>query len=237
MSAVLVTGANRGLGYATARVLAEDGNRVYLAGRDLAKVQHATDKLRREDLDVHAAQLDVTSQSSIDAAVDQLQRDEERLDVLVNNAGVLPEASDDSGPSLASVEMFRTTFATNVFGVVAVTEALLPLLHRSARRRIVNVSSTMGSLAHQIDPESPYYAVVMPAYQSSKTALNSVTVSLSKKLAGSTVTVTSVCPGWVQTDLAPGNRELAPTPVDQAARVVAEAAGFSAARRQAASPT
>jgi NAD(P)-dependent dehydrogenase (short-subunit alcohol dehydrogenase family) len=105
-----------------------------------------------------------------------------------------------------------------------VTEAFLPLLHRSPMGRIVNVSSTMGSLQDQCDPGSPYYGMILPAYQSSKAALNAVTVALAKKLADTPIKVTSVCPGWVQTDLAPGNRELAPLTADEAARIVVTAA-------------
>jgi len=104
------------------------------------------------------------------------------------------------------------------------TEAFLPLLRRSAMGRIVNVSTTMGSLNDQADPDSPYYQMIVPAYQASKAALNSVTISLAKKLADTDIKVTSVCPGFVQTDLTPVNRAQAPLTADQAATIIATAA-------------
>jgi len=220
MSIALVTGGNRGLGFASARALAQTGSCVILTSRDQTQADEAASALRAEGLDVQALSLDVTSPTSIAAAVDHVQQHQGRLDVLVNNAGVLPEATDSTEHEFASPEMFQTTFATNVFGAVAVTEAFLPLLRRSPRGRIVNVSTTMGSLSDQADPNSPYHQMIVPAYQSSKAALNSVTISLAKRLADTDITVTSVCPGFVQTDLTPVNRVQAPLTADQAAGVV-----------------
>ena len=112
-----------------------------------------------------------------------------------------------------------------MLGAVAVTQAFLPLLAASDAGRIVNVSSTMGSLADQSDPESPYYGLVVPAYQTSKAALNGLTIALAKSLAGTSITVNSVCPGWVQTDLGgPDNRAAAPLTADEAAEIVARTA-------------
>jgi NAD(P)-dependent dehydrogenase (short-subunit alcohol dehydrogenase family) len=228
MSISLVTGANRGLGFATARALAQTGGSVILTSRDKGQAETAAAGLRAEGLDVVALSLDVTSLTSITAAVDQVRRDHGHLDVLVNNAGILPEATDSDEHQFASAELFQTTFATNVFGVVAVTEAFLPLLRRSAMARIVNVSTTMGSLSDQADPNSPYYPLIVPAYQSSKAALNSITISLAKKLADTEIKVTSVCPGFVQTDLTPVNREQAPLTAGQAADIVVTAATLPA---------
>lgn len=120
------------------------------------------------------------------------------------------------------------TFATNVVGPFNVVKAFLPLLRASSTGRIVNVSTRMGSLAEQADPSSPYYAMVVPAYQASKAALNSLPISLSKALADTSVVVTSVCPGFVQTDITPANREQAQTTPDEAARVVVAAATLPA---------
>ncbi|MBA3338606.1 MAG: SDR family oxidoreductase [Geodermatophilaceae bacterium] len=228
MSIALVTGGNRGLGFATARALAQTGICVILTSRDQTHADDAASALRKEGLDVQALSLDVTSATSITAAVDHVQRHQGRLDVLVNNAGVLPEARDGDKHEFASPDMFQTTFATNVFGAVAITEAFLPLLRLSPGGRIVNVSTTMGSLSDQSDPNSPYYQMIVPAYQSSKAALNSVTISLAKKLADTDIKVTSVCPGFVQTDLTPVNREQAPLTADQAAGVVITAATLPA---------
>lgn len=134
----------------------------------------------------------------------------------------------DSEPhEFASVELFEQTFRTNLFGPVAVTEAFLPLLRAAKAARIVNVSTTMGSLAAQANPESPYYSMVVPAYQSSKAALNSITIGLSKKLADTPIKVTSDCPGFVQTDLTPINKDQAPFTPDQAVDPILAAASLS----------
>jgi NAD(P)-dependent dehydrogenase (short-subunit alcohol dehydrogenase family) len=231
MPIALVTGANRGLGFATARALARHGMCVLLGGRDPIRTEAAAAELRTEGLQVGALPLDVTDPDSVAAAAAHATDRHGRLDVLVNNAGVLPEATDTRDHAFADAAMFRRTYETNVFGTVAVTDAFLPLLHRSVMGRIVNVSSTMGSLQDQCDPNSPYYGMILPAYQSSKAALNAVTVALAKKLAGTPITVTSVCPGWVQTDLAPGNRERAPLTPDEAARIVVTAATLAADAR------
>lgn len=228
MSIALVTGGNRGLGYATVRALASTGSCVILAGRDQSQADEAAAVLRKEGLDVQALALDVTSPDSIKTAVETVQRDQGRLDVLVNNAGILPEATDGSEHDYTNPEMFQTTFATNVFGAVAVTEAFLPLLRKSPMARIVNVSTTMGSLTDQADPNSPWYQLAVPAYRSSKAALNSVTISLAKTLADTNIKVTSICPGSVQTDLAPGNREAAAVTADHAAGIVVTAATLPA---------
>ncbi|HEX8051379.1 MAG TPA: SDR family NAD(P)-dependent oxidoreductase, partial [Thermoleophilaceae bacterium] len=127
--------------------------------------------------------------------------------------------AEQNGP--VSLDLFRETFATNVLGAVAAIEAFLPLLTKAEHARIVNVSSTMGSLADQGDPESPYYSVVVPAYQSSKAALNGITVALSKALEDAGIAIYSVCPGFVQTDLTPMNRDNAPLTPEDAAETVA----------------
>lgn len=224
MSIALVTGANRGLGLATARALAREGACVILTARDRVKADEAAAALRSEGLDVQSLQLDVTSHASIRAAAAQVDERQGRLDVLINNAGVLPEATDSDKHEFVNPDLFRATFETNLFGAVAVTEAFLPLLRLSPMGRIVNVSTTMGSLAGQSNPDSPYYQVIVPAYQASKAALNSITINLGKKLVGTDIKVTSVCPGFVQTDLTPANRDQAPLTPEQAARIIITAA-------------
>jgi len=224
MSIAIVTGANRGLGFATAQALAKTGCSVILAARDQTQAHKAAANLREKGHDAHGLALDVTSPDSIAAAVETVQRDHGRLDILVNNAGILPEATDGSEHDFANPETFQATFSTNVIGAVAVTEAFLPMLRQSPSARIVNVSTTMGSLSDQANPNSPYYAMIVPAYQSSKAALNSVTISLAKSLADTGIKATSVCPGFVQTDLTPVNKEQAPLTPDQAAQVVVTAA-------------
>ena len=216
----LVTGANRGLGFEIARQLARAGVRALVAARDPEKGRQAAADLVAEGLDVGTVALDVTSAASIDAAAEQVGNDHGRLDILVNNAGVLPEATAGDASRPLDLALFRTTFETNLFGAVAVTQGFLPLLRRSPAGRIVNVSSTMGSLADQGDPSSPYYGIVVPAYQTSKAAVNGLTIALAKSLAGTPIKVNSVCPGWVQTDLGgPDNRAAAPMQADDAAGI------------------
>ncbi|MGH3427585.1 MAG: SDR family NAD(P)-dependent oxidoreductase [Mycobacteriales bacterium] len=218
-----MTGSTRGIGLATAQALAGAGHTVIITGRDEAAVQVVCSSPEMHGL-ADGVQLDVTDPDSVRATAEHIRTKHGKLDILVNNAGVLPEAMDPEPHEYASADMFRKTFETNVFGAVAVTEALLPLLRASAAGRIVNVSSRLGSLTDQCDPTSPYYAAAVPAYQCSKAALNSVTIGLSKKLAGSNVVATSVCPGFVQTDLTPINHEQAPLTAQDAAKVIVEAA-------------
>jgi NAD(P)-dependent dehydrogenase (short-subunit alcohol dehydrogenase family) len=224
MKVALVTGASRGIGRATARRLARDCQHVILTARDVTTVEDAADRLRREGFAASALQLDVTDDASVRAAADRVDRRFGHLDVLVNNAGVLPEATNADPAEVVDAAMFRTTFDTNLFGAVAVLEAFLPLLRKSSAGRIVNVTTTMGSLADQTDPESPYYGTLVPAYQASKAALNNVTIALSKALADTSIKVTSVCPGFVQTELTPVNRTQAPLTAADAAEVLTRAA-------------
>ena len=215
----LITGANRGLGFETARQLGQRGMSVIIGARDTTKGHAAAKALRDEGIDASSVELDVCSPASVKNAHAAIEAEHGRLDVLINNAGILPEAAAVSEGPVDS-DLFRRTFETNVFGAVTVIEELLPLLTASKAGRIVNISSTMGSLADQLDPSSPYYELPVPAYRASKTALNSVTVAMSKLLAETSIKINSVCPGSVQTDLAPGNREQAPLTPEEGARAV-----------------
>ncbi|WP_017588968.1 SDR family oxidoreductase [Nocardiopsis ganjiahuensis] len=224
----VVTGANRGLGFATARALAEAGDTVVIAARDEAAARTAAEKLNAEGHSARFVRLDVDSPASARAAAEQVGQWGDHIDVLVNNAGILPEATDAEQREFAGVELFEATFRTNVFGPVAVIEAFLPLLRASGAGRVVNVSSRMGSLTDHGDPESPYHGTAVPAYRSSKAALNSITVSLANQLAGTPVKVTSVCPGFVQTELTPGNKGQAPLTPEQAVAPILAAASLPA---------
>jgi len=228
MKIALVTGGTRGIGLASARRLAQDGAHVVVGARRPEAGAEAAERLARDGLAASSVALDVTDPASVRAAADQVAERFGRLDVLVNNAGILPEATNTAPAEVVDLAMFQQTYATNVLGPVAVVEAFLPLLRRSEAGRIVNVSSTVGSLAHQTDPDSPWHGMVVPAYQSSKAALNALTIVLAKALADTPIKVTSVCPGWVQTDLAPGNRDQAPVTPQEAAEVVHRAATLGA---------
>lgn len=220
MTTALITGGSRGLGRAVARALADRGMHVIIGARSQADGADAAEQIGRGATTV---QLDVTDEASVRAAAAWVEEHSGGVDVLINNAGILPEATNNATEAV-NLELFRQTYATNVFGPVAVLEAFLPQLRRSSRGRIVNVSTTMGSLTDQTNSSSPYYSLVVPAYQSSKAALNNITIALAKALADTPIKVTSVCPGFVQTDLTPINRQQAPLTPEQAAQVIVDAA-------------
>ena len=214
----LVTGATRGLGLEIARQLAQSGTTVFMSGREANRAERAAQTMRGDGLDVFGVQLDVTNPASVRRVAEQIRSEHGVLDVLINNAGILPEATSEAR-EVVDGGLFRETFDTNLLGVVNVTEQFLPLLRESNAGRIVNISTTMGSLNDQSDPQSPYFGMVVPAYQASKAALNSVTISLAKSLADTIIKVNAVCPGFVQTDLTPINRQQAPLTAAEAARV------------------
>lgn len=225
VTTALITGGARGLGRAVAQELAADGMTVIIGARDEGAGARAAEEIGPNTRHV---QLDVTDPVSIGVAAAQLAAMAGSLDVLINNAGILPEATNAAPAEVVDLAMFRETFATNLFGPVAVLETFLPLVRRAPAGRIVNVSTTMGSLSDQADPDSPYYGMVVPAYQASKAALNSVTIAVAKQLADTAIKVTSVCPGFVQTDLTPVNRDQAPLTAADAAKVVVAAATLPA---------
>lgn len=203
----LVTGATRGIGLETCRQLAQAGARVLLAGRSIASATKAAEALRGEGLAVEPLALDVTDSASIAAAAAYVREAFSRLDILVNNAGVLMDALDRK-PSEQSLKIWRDTFDTNVFAVVEVTQAFLPLLKAAASGRIVNLSSQLGSFGLHTDPSSPIYGFKIPAYDASKSVVNAWTVHLAYELKGSPVKVNAVHPGYVMTDMNAGQGEL-----------------------------
>jgi NAD(P)-dependent dehydrogenase (short-subunit alcohol dehydrogenase family) len=196
----LVTGATRGIGFETVKQLAETGVHVLLAGRNRDKAVEAALKLQAQGLPVEAIALDVTDPASIAAAAKDVEQRHGRLDILVNNAGI---AVDDpaKGVSEQSLDTWRTTFDTNLFGLIETTQAFLPLLRRSGAGRIVNVSSALGSVALHADPSSFIYDFKVPAYNVSKSAVNAWTVQLAYELRDSTIKVNTIHPGYVKTDM------------------------------------
>ena len=203
----LVTGATRGIGLETVRQLAETGVHVLLAGRNRDKAVEAALALQAKGLSVEAIALDVTDATSIASAAQQIETRHGRLDILINNAGIMLDdpVQKVSGQSL---ETWRKTFDTNVFGVIATTQAFLPLLRKSAAGRIVNVSSLLGSNTLHSDPTSFIYDFKVPAYNVSKSAVNAWTVQLAHELRDSTIKVNTIHPGYVQTDMNAGQGEI-----------------------------
>lgn len=196
---VLVTGANKGIGHETARRLAELGMTVLVGARDRERGEAAVGSLRASSPDVHLVVLDISDEASIARAAADVTARFGRLDVLVNNAGI---AIASGPPSKQGVATMREQFATNVFGVVAVTQAFLPLLEAAPAARIVNVSSSMGSLRLSADPEHPVsHQSALFGYAASKTALNAFTVRLANELRTTRVKVNAACPGYVATDI------------------------------------
>lgn len=192
----LVSGANRGIGYAITKGLAQKGMTVLLGCRDLAKGEVAAAKLRDEGLDVRAVQLDTTDDNSVAALADLISAQWGRLDVLVNNAGI----GLDYVEGLAPTQRIEQTLAVNVVGVLRLTEAMVPLLKNSARGRIVNISSELASFALRADPNWVFAAFSLPTYAASKAALNALTLSYATSLAAFGIKVNAVCPGYTATE-------------------------------------
>lgn len=191
----LITGANKGIGYQTARLLIERNVTVVVGARDDERGRKAA-----AELGARSVQLDVTSAESVAGAAGWIEKEYGHLDILVNNAGIALR-QDDPAPSGTPADAMRATYETNVFGVVTVTNAMLPLLRRARAGRIVNLSSGLGSLAAATDPGSPFLEYNNLAYNSSKAALNMVTVVYSKELAGTSIKVNAADPGYCATDL------------------------------------
>ncbi|MES9607094.1 SDR family NAD(P)-dependent oxidoreductase [Actinomadura sp. NPDC000929] len=221
----MVTGANKGIGRAVAEALADRGMTVLLGARDRRRGEEAASALRAAGGDVHAVRLDVTDTATVQDAATWVEERYGRLDVLVNNAGitgsgqVAPQDAVDQIPSSVDLELVRAVFATNVFGVIAVTNAMLPLLRRSPAARVVNVSSHAGSLTLTSDPDGPFTALLpSAAYTPSKAALNALTVQYANELRKDGVLVNAVAPGFVDTDSNDHTGHL--TPAEGAAVVV-----------------
>ncbi|GAB2703798.1 SDR family oxidoreductase [Mucilaginibacter koreensis] len=218
MKTVLITGANRSIGFETARQLLQQGYYVYLGCRNLQKGQEAVNQLHAEGLtEVEPIEIDTNSAASIQAARQAIGQKTEVLDVLINNAGIL----GNNGPQLATdteLGVFKQVFETNFFGVIEVTQAFLDLLKAATEPRIVNVTSGLGSLTLHSDPTWKYYVVKPAAYVSSKAALNAYTIMLAYELRDTAFKVNAVDPGYTATDF---NHHSGPgTVADAAARVV-----------------
>ncbi len=196
----LITGANKGIGLETARQLGAQGMTILLGARDPAKGNTAAEELRKAGLDARGIALDVNSAEAIQKAADQIERDYGRLDILVNNAGVMID-DETKKVSEQSLDIWRKTFETNLFGLIATTQAFLPLLHKSDAGRIVNLSSILGSITFHATPGSPVYDNKVAAYNVSKSAVNAFTVQLAYELKETKIKVNAAHPGWVKTEM------------------------------------
>lgn len=198
MKTVLITGANKSIGYETARQMGRLGYRVWLGCRDETRGRAAVERLAAEGLDIRLLMIDVARDDSVQAAAETVQAADGKLDVLVNNAGVLGETPPPAYSQ--SVEDVRKVYETNVLGPIRVTQAFLPLLKAAGGANVVMVSSGLGSLTWLSDPSHPYFGVNALGYNSSKSALNAVTVSFAKALAADGVKVNAADPGYTATD-------------------------------------
>ena len=215
----LVTGANKGLGFETSRQLAEQGITVLMGARNAGKGKAAVKKLKDAGLSVEFILLDVTNHAHIRNAAEEIEKRFGKLDILVNNAGMSHKEETLMGNSTATISprALREIFDTNFFGLVELTQKLLPLLKKSDSGRIVNVSSILGSLAIQ-GKEGGMSGFKPFAYDASKTAVNAFTIHLAAALAGTNIKVNSAHPGWVRTDM--GGREAPVMPEEGAKTAV-----------------
>lgn len=213
----LVTGANKGIGLEIARQLAQVGVLVIIGARDPARAKVAVDDLSWQGLTAQSVRIDLEDHASIAAAAETIRTKHGRLDILVNNAGIVDP--EDGPPTASSPEAARRIMNTNFIGTLAVTQAMLPLLRQSLAARIVNLSSSLGSLTMNGDPTSPYYSARLIGYNASKAALNMLTVQLSEELRDTPHVVNSVSPGYVKTDLTGHGGFLTP---EEGARVPVE---------------
>ena len=204
----LVTGANQGIGLQIAKDLAAQGFTVLVGSRNVERGEAAAKEV---GLDAHALQLDVTDQASVSAAAERVRNEFGRLDVLIQNAAIsntrkrpgqsVEEYAKTTRPSNVSIDEMRAVWDTNVFGVLSVYQAMLPLLRETPGARIVNVSSGIGSLTTNSDPAYAYRAIFGPVYPASKTALNALTLAMALELEPEGIKVNAVSPGYTSTNL------------------------------------
>jgi NAD(P)-dependent dehydrogenase (short-subunit alcohol dehydrogenase family) len=212
----LVTGVNKGIGFTTVQLLAQQNITVLAAARNKEKTVQAIKPLQDKGLDVHFIQLDVSNTQQIADAFEYINATYGRLDILINNAGIQIESDNwnTNNSGTINIAALKETFNTNFFGLIELTNSLLPLIKKSNAGRIVNLSSILGSLHLHATPGSPIYGSKLLAYNSSKTALNAYTVHLANALEADGIKVNSAHPGWVKTDM---GGEIAPMNVEDGA--------------------
>ena len=210
----LITGANKGIGREVSRQLADLGATVLMGARDSQRGKIAAETLKEEGFDVHLIQLEVTDKESIRKAVSEIDSRFKKLDILVNNAGI---GMDNAPPSKLEEARLRQTFETNFFGVFLVTQGMLPLMRRSTAGRIVNMSSGLGSSNLNCDPDYEFDWCNYLAYNTSKSALNALTIQFAKELKETPIKVNSADPGFCATDI---NKHTGTRTVTQGAKIV-----------------
>jgi NAD(P)-dependent dehydrogenase (short-subunit alcohol dehydrogenase family) len=201
----LITGGNKGIGFETARQLGAAGVRVLVGARAAERGEPAAATLRVDGADATFVRLDVTDEDAIEAAAKRIEAEFGRLDILVNNAGISVHVGSGADgvapPSRTPVAAVRENFETNVFGVIAVTNVMLPLLRKAPLGRIVNVSSGLGSVTLAAADDPLLAGINLLPYNTSKTALNGVTIAYARELRDTPIKVNAVTPGYCATDL------------------------------------
>lgn len=216
MKSALITGANRSIGLETAKQLSEKGLFVYIGSRDLEKGEEVVKELIQKGFqNIKAIQIDVTDAKSVLAAKNMVEKEQGKLDLLINNAGVLGILPQE--PSTNSLENIQQTFDTNFFGVITVTQTFMELLKKSDSPRISNITSGLGSLTLHSDPTWKYYAIKALSYVSSKAALNAFTVTLAYELRDLPFKINAIDPGYTATDF---NHFSGPGSVESAASFI-----------------
>jgi NAD(P)-dependent dehydrogenase (short-subunit alcohol dehydrogenase family) len=217
----LVTGANRGIGYETAKQLGEKGITVIVGARKLSDAEGTVNELKDAGINALPVKLDVASEADREAVAAYIDNTFGKLDILINNAGVVSSKGLASVVSETSDEDLSYVFQTNLFAVVSLTRALLPLLKKAPAARIVNLSSILGSLTLHATPDSPIYGSKPFAYDASKSALNAYTIHLAWELKDTRIKVNSAHPGWVKTEM---GTDAAPMEIPDGAKTSVELA-------------
>lgn len=199
MKSVLITGANKGIGFETTKQLAQNGLFIYIGSRSIVNGNEAVKQLKTIGIqNVKSIELDVTNLETILSAKSIIEKEQGKLDILINNAGILGEFPQTA--TEADIENFKEVYDTNVYGVIRVTQIFMDLLKKSNEPRIVNVSSSLGSLTLHCEPKYKFYNVKTLVYNSSKTVVNMYTINLAYELRDTAFKVNAVCPGYINTD-------------------------------------